>query len=181
MYGTLERDLAARLDPAGQRLTRMGYTGHLEKSSEPAPILANSGSGLIAEAVRDMRAIYVPDVCSDPRYLNGDPRTWSELAVPLPGPEGALGALNTESHLPDAFDERQQRVMAAFAERPCGPFFVTSSRRAPVRAASVSAARVITSDALGLPLSSTAMRRPASDAGDGARCTTSGPGSLSGR
>ena len=71
--------------------------------------------------------------------------------------------------------------IAALAERPCGPFLVTSDTRAPVRAARVSAARVITSAALGLPLSSTAMRRPVSDDGDGARCTISGPGSLSGR
>ena len=71
--------------------------------------------------------------------------------------------------------------MAAFAERPCGPFFVTSETRAPVRSASVSAARAITRAAFGLPLSSTAMRSPASDAGEGARCTVSGPGSLSGR
>src|SRR4051794_10154678 len=71
--------------------------------------------------------------------------------------------------------------MAAFAERPCGPFFVTSDTRAPVRAASVSAARVMTSAAFGLPLSSTPIRIPASEAGEGARCTISGPGSLSGR
>src|SRR5437660_9598230 len=71
--------------------------------------------------------------------------------------------------------------MAALADSPCGPFFVTREMVAPVRAASVSAARVITVAALGLPLSSTAIRRPASDGGDGASVAVSGPGAESGR
>ena len=71
--------------------------------------------------------------------------------------------------------------MAALADRPRGPFLVTTETCAPVRAARVSAARVITTAALGLPLSRTPMRSPASDDGDGARWASSGPGSLSGR
>ncbi len=71
--------------------------------------------------------------------------------------------------------------MAALADRPSGPFLVISETVAPVRAARASAAAVITTSALGLPLSSTAMRSPASDEGDGARWAGGGPGTESGR
>src|SRR4051812_40166072 len=71
--------------------------------------------------------------------------------------------------------------IAPFAERPPGPFFVTRLTVAPTRAASVSAARVITTCAFGLPLSSTARRAPAGDDNDAASVTASGPGTLSGR
>ena len=71
--------------------------------------------------------------------------------------------------------------MAALADMPSGPFLVMTVTVAPVRAARVCAARVITTSAFGLPLSSTAMRRPRSEAGDGARPVVIGPGSESGR
>src|SRR6478735_566140 len=71
--------------------------------------------------------------------------------------------------------------MAALADRPSGPFLVTRETVAPVRRANASAAAVITTSALGLPLSSTAIRSPARDDGDGARCAGSGPGMESGR
>ena len=58
--------------------------------------------------------------------------------------------------------------IAAFADSPRGPFLSTTVTVAPARAASDSASRVITNAALGLPLSSTAMRRPANDDGDAA-------------
>ena len=58
--------------------------------------------------------------------------------------------------------------IAALADSPRGPFFSTTDTCAPVRAARDSAIRVMSSEALGLPLSSTEMRKPVSEVGDGA-------------
>ena len=71
--------------------------------------------------------------------------------------------------------------IAALADSPRGPFLVISETCAPVRLASDSAIRVITRPALGFPLSSTAMRRPVSDEGDGASVAWACPISPSGR
>ena len=71
--------------------------------------------------------------------------------------------------------------MAAFADMPCGPFFVTSDTFVPAREDRVSANLVRTSMAFGFPLSKTAMRSPVSDGGEGLSVMEGRPRGPSGR
>jgi GAF domain-containing protein len=72
--------------------------------------------GLTAAAFSLGQMIYAPDVLTDPRYLPGNPFTRSELVFPLRAHGHLIGVLDLQSPEPDAFDERTQRIVAAFAE-----------------------------------------------------------------
>jgi PAS domain S-box-containing protein len=80
--------------------------------------LHRDGPGLVAEAVRTGEIVYVADVRQDDRYIVGMPNTRSELVIPLKSRiQGVLGALDLQSEKIAAFGERDQRLLAAFAER----------------------------------------------------------------
>jgi diguanylate cyclase (GGDEF)-like protein len=53
--------------------------------------------GVIARAVRTREAQYLPDVDADPDYVVGARGMRSELALPIEGGDGVLGALNLET------------------------------------------------------------------------------------
>jgi C4-dicarboxylate-specific signal transduction histidine kinase len=55
-------------------------------------------------------------VTTDPRYLAGDPRTRSELVIPLKNQNRVTGVLDLQSSELKAFDERSRRIIAAFAK-----------------------------------------------------------------
>jgi PAS domain S-box-containing protein len=76
-----------------------------------------SGPGLVAAAAQAAAPIYVPDVRLDARYLAGRLVTLSEFAAPLRVRERVIGVLNVQSPHPDAFTERDRRVLTLFAER----------------------------------------------------------------
>jgi hypothetical protein len=71
--------------------------------------------------------------------------------------------------------------MAALADMPWGPFFVTSDTFVPVREDKVSASLVRTSRVFGFPLSKTASRSPLSEGGEGLRVMEGRPRGPSGR
>jgi PAS domain S-box-containing protein len=79
--------------------------------------LAVDGHGLVPEAFRTGKTIYSPDVEADQLYLANDPRSRSELVIPLQTASGTLGVLDLQSMKLDAFSERDQRILSAFAER----------------------------------------------------------------
>jgi PAS domain S-box-containing protein len=93
----------------------VALAGHHRRTVGDAVSL--TGPGLIARALRTGLLVYASDVHLDPDYLPADPETRSELVVPLVGPRGVLGALDLQSTRTFAFNERDQRVMTAFAER----------------------------------------------------------------
>ncbi|RMG94493.1 MAG: response regulator, partial [Chloroflexi bacterium] len=69
-------------------------------------------------AIRTAQMVYSPDVSTDPRYLEGDPSTRSELVVPLHAGHKIIGAIDLQSPHPHAFDDRaQQRIIQVFAEQ----------------------------------------------------------------
>lgn len=76
-----------------------------------------NGPGLTAAAFNKEAIVYAPNVKADPRYLEDNPATRSELCIPLYVGGRVAGVLNMESHEIDAFDERKQRILADFAER----------------------------------------------------------------
>ncbi len=79
--------------------------------------MSSKGLGLIPHAVRSGRTVLAPDVSSEPLYLNADPRTRSELVVPLRGSQGVIGAIDLQSEALNAFAQEDARILEAFAER----------------------------------------------------------------
>jgi PAS domain S-box-containing protein len=71
----------------------------------------------VTEAVRQGKPIYIPNVARDPRYALGDLRSQSNLLIPLRGASGVIGTLDFQSGEIDAFSDRDQRILSAFAER----------------------------------------------------------------
>ncbi|MEQ8676635.1 MAG: PAS domain S-box protein [Aggregatilineales bacterium] len=81
-----------------------------------SPVVLN-GTGLVPEAMRTGQLIYAPDVHAHPNYLANDPRTRSELVLPLSTSHGIVGVLDLQSPELQAFTERDQRILIAFGER----------------------------------------------------------------
>lgn len=58
----------------------------------------------------------VGDVTLDPDYINFDPRTRSELAVPIKTPEGVIGVIDVEHSDQDAFSETDRKNLETLAQ-----------------------------------------------------------------
>ncbi len=103
------------VDKAQNRMIRLARAGesHVETS---APLLLD-GAGLVPEAVRTEKFIYAPDVLSHPNYIANNPSTRSEYVIPLKTVNGIHGVLDLQRVETDAFSERDQRILLAFAER----------------------------------------------------------------
>jgi PAS domain S-box-containing protein len=102
-------------DEAQAELKRIARAGNYDMTT--ATLLSFSDPGLIVAAFRRGEIIYAPEASADLRYTPGDPRTRSELVVPLSVGSQVIGVLDLQSPEPDAFDERARRVVAAYAER----------------------------------------------------------------
>ena len=57
----------------------------------------------------------VPDVTKDPRYIEANPETRSELVVPLIYKDKVIGVLDLEQHGRGFFTEEHQRTMTTLA------------------------------------------------------------------
>ncbi len=72
-------------------------------------------SGLVGAAVREWRVINVPDVQKDPRYLEMNPETRSELIVPLFYKGRVIGVLDLEHTRTGFFNEEHERILTTLA------------------------------------------------------------------
>src|SRR5271155_210343 len=96
------------LDPSGDKLQhrfslRFNENVHMKND---IPL----GRGLVGHAAQTKQAILVPDVSKDPRYVEGNPETRSELAVPLIYEENARQERRLERDLSLA-RELQMRLL----------------------------------------------------------------------
>jgi len=73
------------------------------------------GRGVVGHAAQTRQAILVPDVCKDPRYIEGNPETRSELAVPLIYKDKVIGVLDLEHTRRGFFTEDHRRTMTTLA------------------------------------------------------------------
>lgn len=73
------------------------------------------GKGIIGSAAKLKRPMYAPDVRKEPRYLQGDPNTQSELAIPLIVRDEVVGVLDCQSDKLDAFDNETVDLLTLFA------------------------------------------------------------------
>jgi len=73
------------------------------------------GRGIVGRAAESKQAVLVPDVKKDPRYIEANPETRSELAVPLIYKDKVIGALDLEHTRRGFFTEEHQRTITTLA------------------------------------------------------------------
>jgi sigma-B regulation protein RsbU (phosphoserine phosphatase) len=73
------------------------------------------GRGIVGYAAQTREAVLVPDVCKDSRYIESNPETRSELAVPLIYKDKVIGVLDLEHTRRGFFTEDHKRTMMTLA------------------------------------------------------------------
>jgi len=73
------------------------------------------GQGVLGTVALTRRPMRVGDVRREPAYLEGDPATRSELAVPILVHDQLIGVINSESTRLDAFSEADERLLTILA------------------------------------------------------------------
>ena len=73
------------------------------------------GRGVVGAAAESKQAVLVPDVSKDSRYVEANPETRSELAVPLIYKGKVIGVLDLEHTRRGFFTEEHQRTMSTLA------------------------------------------------------------------
>jgi sigma-B regulation protein RsbU (phosphoserine phosphatase) len=101
------------LDAAGEKLQhrfslRFNENIHLKHE---IPL----GRGIIGTAAETKHAVLVPDVNKDPRYIQANPETRSELAVPLIYKDKVIGVLDLEHTRRGFFTEEHKRTIMTLA------------------------------------------------------------------
>jgi sigma-B regulation protein RsbU (phosphoserine phosphatase) len=101
------------LDDKGETLVtryawRFGYT-HAPRRRLPIT------AGLVGAAVREWRVVNAPDVRKDPRYLEMNPETRSEMIVPLFHKGRVIGVLDLEHTRTGFFNEEHERMLTTLA------------------------------------------------------------------
>ena len=73
------------------------------------------GRGLVGYAAETKQAVVVPDVTKDPRYIEANPETRSELVVPLIYKDKVIGVLDLEHTRSGFFTEDHKRTVTTLA------------------------------------------------------------------
>jgi phosphoserine phosphatase RsbU/P len=101
------------LDPAGEKLQHRFSLRFQENIQLKHDI--PTGKGIVGAAVEERRAILIKDVKKDPRYIDTNPETRSELAVPLIYKDKVIGVLDLEHTKKGFFTEDHQRTITTLA------------------------------------------------------------------
>jgi sigma-B regulation protein RsbU (phosphoserine phosphatase) len=101
------------LDASGEKLQhrfslRFNENTHLKHE-------ISLGRGIVGHAAQTKHAVLVPDVTKDPRYVEANPETRSELAVPLIYKSKVVGVLDLEHTRRGFFTEEHKRTMTTLA------------------------------------------------------------------
>jgi len=88
------------------------YIGELRDASVPK---VEVGTGIIGNAAKMKRPLYVPDVAKDSRYIRAVPGTRSELSIPLMVRDEVVGVLDIQSDKPSAFDSETVDLLTMFS------------------------------------------------------------------
>src|SRR6202142_4456880 len=73
------------------------------------------GRGIVGFAAQNKQAVLVPDVNKDPRYVQANPETRSELAVPLIYKDKVIGVLDLEHTRRGFFNDDHKRTVTTLA------------------------------------------------------------------
>jgi diguanylate cyclase (GGDEF)-like protein len=98
------------MDPATGDLVVRSDFGRIEHHK-----IVPKGAGITGAAVKLKRPVYAPDVSKDTRYLQGDHKTRSELAIPLIVRDEVVGVLDMQSESVDFFDKETIDLMTLFS------------------------------------------------------------------
>ncbi|MGA8272223.1 MAG: GAF domain-containing protein [Candidatus Sulfotelmatobacter sp.] len=101
------------LDSSGEKLQhrfslRFNENIHLKRE-------VTFGHGVVGYAAQNKEAVLVPDVRNDPRYIEANPETRSELAVPLIYKDNVIGVLDLEHTRRGFFTDEHRRTMITLA------------------------------------------------------------------
>jgi sigma-B regulation protein RsbU (phosphoserine phosphatase) len=75
------------------------------------------GQGITGAVARDRKPILVPDVRTDPRYLNTVDAVRTELAVPMEARGRLVGVIDIQSTRVNAYDEYERSLLRLIASR----------------------------------------------------------------
>jgi phosphoserine phosphatase RsbU/P len=103
------------LDESMHRLYHRFTIGYGEEAGKDWVIPI--GQGITGTAAATGRAVRVPDVREDPRYINIIDSVRSEMVIPLMVKGQAIGVLDIQSTQPDYFTRDQQSVLTLMASR----------------------------------------------------------------
>ena len=103
------------VDPETVEMMRLATRGY--DPDEEARLQVKFGRGLVGWVAKNGKAVIVPDVSKDSRYINTRAATRSEIAVPLFADEKTVGVLNLESDRPAAFTEEDLALIQAFGSQ----------------------------------------------------------------
>jgi len=101
------------VDPSGEKLQHrfsLRFRENINLKHE-VPL----GRGIVGHAVETKQAVLVPDVKKDPRYVEANPETRSELAVPLIYKDKVIGVLDLEHTRRGFFTEDHKRTLTTLA------------------------------------------------------------------
>jgi phosphoserine phosphatase RsbU/P len=101
------------LDASGTKLQHRFSVRHGESVQLKHDIPV--GSGLVGHAVAHKEPVLAPDVKKDPRYIELNPETRSELCVPLIYKDQAIGVLDIEHTRRGYFTEAHMRTITTLA------------------------------------------------------------------
>lgn len=86
-------------------------------STDMNAINLEMGEGISGSAAATGKAIIVPDVSRDDRYVQHHLETKSEMAVPLLSGDQVIGVFNIENNRANAYNEEAQSLLEAFASQ----------------------------------------------------------------
>jgi sigma-B regulation protein RsbU (phosphoserine phosphatase) len=95
-----------------EQLVHRGY-----RQSSLEKLRLKIGEGVSGWVAKTGRSVIVPDVHADSRYIEVQPSTKSEIAVPLFSSGEVVGVFNLESDQPGAFENRHLELLEAFASQ----------------------------------------------------------------
>ena len=101
------------LDPSGQKLQHrfaLRFNENIQLKHE-IPM----GRGLVGYAAESKETVLVPDVTKDPRYVEANPETRSELVIPLVYKSKVVGVLDLEHTRRGFFTDEHKRTMTTLA------------------------------------------------------------------
>jgi len=126
---TITRDYLAQMgyDIGGLGFVEGDMLAHRHLwGAEPSsdPIRPLDGPGITVEAVNTGKTLNIGDVRDNPLFIDGfaDSNILSELAVPVMVAGKAVGIINLESEVGDAFSENDQRLVETLASHIAAAF-----------------------------------------------------------
>ncbi|HWC16261.1 MAG TPA: GAF domain-containing protein, partial [Terriglobales bacterium] len=102
------------LNERTQELRMRFQIGH---SPEIERLKIKVGQGITGMSVEQRRAIVVPDVREELRYINANPLVRSELAVPLIAKKRVIGVIDIQASTERYFTEEHSRILTLVASR----------------------------------------------------------------